>query len=225
MSRVRGRRAAFRGLAVALATGVAAAGVAATLAPACTQDFDQFVVVGSSSTTGGGVAAGGADGGGGHGAGGRGGNGGSGGVGGSSVPCGERPEPPGGTCPDVCDRCEEGVCIFDCVGVNACLLDDLVCPSGFACRVTCSSISSCSYATVTCPDDYACDTSCGATNACAGLELRCASGSCSMECDVANACTGATLECGEGACEATCGGGFQAPSVVCGEACSCSPCT
>jgi hypothetical protein len=175
---------------------------------ACTQDFDQFRVTA-------GVGAQGATGA-------TGGQGGTAGSGGDDCPV--DPQPPGGACPEECDRCDGDTCVFECDAINECLSRNMVCPDGFACLVECEANASCALAQVTCPAEEACALDCARNNACPNLSMACGDGSCTGTCGATNSCVGVDVTCGTGACSAACAEAAVGPALACGDACSCVDC-
>ena len=132
--------------------------------------------------------------------------------------------PAGSACPAVCDRCEEGRCIFECAAEKACEERQIACPEGLACRVECTGGASCNKAVVSCVGSYACDLDCGSEDACKEARLQCGDGNCNVHCAVAKACDRAVVTCGSAQCGAECIGPMVAPQVHCGVACACNPC-
>jgi hypothetical protein len=143
----------------------------------------------------------------------------------SAPECGVSSLPPASSaCPAVCDRCEEGRCVFECATDKACEARQIACPKGLACRVECTGNASCNKAVVSCVGVYACDLDCSNKDACKELRLRCGDGNCNVRCTVAEACDRAVITCGSAQCGAECSGPMGAPELQCGPACACNPC-
>jgi len=151
-------------------------------------------------------------------------------AGGLDAGCGVDPLPPGaGTCPVECTGgCGGGVCTIECLSTSSCEGLSIVCPAAYACTLVCGGRNACRSASVACPADYACTIECQTEeDVCRAMDVYCGSASCAMQCgssgDSKGGCDGAIVHCGRGACSASCERGTE-PTLICGSACSCSPC-
>jgi hypothetical protein len=146
---------------------------------------------------------------------------------GNCIPCDNPPTAPGGNmCPAVCTGGCTGnnneVCVIECNDPNECAAMTLACPADYDCQVECTGANGCAGATVACPATYQCDVNCNGSNACTTINVNCSTdGPCNLSCGNMQ-CTGGTLTCGNDACAATCQGGAGFPTVVCGNACTCT---
>jgi hypothetical protein len=131
---------------------------------------------------------------------------------------------PGEACPALCDRCEEGYCIFECSDDEVCQDRPLDCPAGWACRVGCSAQASCNKARINCPADFACEVQCLEVDSCKEAVVTCATGNCHVRCDVDKACEKTKVSCSTGHCAAECLAPMHPPMLACGAACACEPC-
>lgn len=117
--------------------------------------------------------------------------------------------PPQKPCAPGCSgTCDDGVCVIDCVGTEACH-EEIVCPLTGPCRVTCNGRKACKQGvrcglgrcTVTCQGDDACAkrVRCEASCAC---DVTCGPGGCKDEawcphpwCEAGDGCTSAPNSC------------------------------
>ena len=126
---------------------------------------------------------------------------------------------------DQCTGPTTDTCNIVCVGKDACAESTFVCPEGLACNLNCEGTDSCDTSILVCPSEQPCTAQCEGVDACGDMDFRCDGGDCTMVCGVdALSCEGATLQCGSGACTATCNGS-QPPTINCGSASSCTPCS
>ncbi len=133
-------------------------------------------------------------------------------------------------CPAVCDRCEEGRCIFDCSVEEACSDRHLVCPEGLGCKVECAGKNACAKADIACPAGFDCDVRCSNQSACKEARVSCNNANCNVSCEQTGACEKTTVMCADAQCGANCPGlttpvrPADQPQLMCGHACSCNPC-
>jgi len=104
----------------------------------------------------------------------------------------------GTSCHPDCDECDQGICVMNCTGTDACQAQ-VICPPSARCRVNCTGSGSCRGG-MDCSNANDCLLICQGADSCEGL-VDCAQ----SDCDVR--CTG----------ERSCGGG-----VDCSEACACT---
>lgn len=125
------------------------------------------------------------------------------------VACGEDlPSDAAGPCPEECDRCDGGVCWFDCATEQACKEATLTCPPDRACAVSCGATQACTSASVICSDSsHRCTVECTGDQACEKLDLQCGAGTCELSCGSADQpCKSARLQCGANEAAVTCVG-------------------
>ena len=133
-------------------------------------------------------------------------------------------------CPPLCDRCEEGRCIFDCSADGSCADRHIVCPTGLGCKVECAGQNACPKATVACPAEFDCDLLCDGQSACKEARLTCSDANCTVSCGQPGACEKTVVMCGDAQCGAKCLGLtspprlMDRPQLMCGHACACNPC-
>ncbi|MBW2525194.1 MAG: hypothetical protein JRI23_13505, partial [Deltaproteobacteria bacterium] len=163
--------------------------------------------------------------------------GGSGHAGGGPLDCSEvtLPQDCGGSvaygdsvCPAQCTSCptQSSRCEKVCDGSAPCSGETFVCPENLTCYVQCLSDDSCQNTTVVCPPTSACLIECANPGSCATLEQQCSAlGPCYLNCSADSACNGASMQCGCNTCQATCDPSATAPTVNCGQACQCTPCS
>ena len=130
-------------------------------------------------------------------------------------------------------------CTFSCTEAGACP-DQIVCPSGYQCRVECGD-DGCAGG-IDCTAATSCSVACAGGAACAG-PITCGAGFCTVDCSIAGACT-AAIDCGQAStcdiqcrsantctgpiacqgseCNVTCSGSTSCTQGVdCSDACAC----
>ncbi len=133
-------------------------------------------------------------------------------------------------CPPICDRCEEGRCIFDCSADGSCSDRRFVCPPGLGCKVECAGKNACTKAVVACPAGFDCDVLCSNQSACKEARVTCSNANCNVTCTEPGACEKTTVMCADAQCGANCpglsspAGPMEQPQLMCGRACACNPC-
>ena len=112
-----------------------------------------------------------------------------------------------GACPVGCSGgCEGGVCIIACGGKGSCI-SDLVCPSGWPCRVSCGGFRACTAARFDGSNASSLSIECAGAESCVAAAMICpTAGDCGVLCGGAMSCVSFSLACGPGRCAADCSG-------------------
>lgn len=106
-------------------------------------------------------------------------------------------------CPAGCTRCEDGVCIIECLDDLSCI-GLVTCPDGLACAVECSGLQSCQSG-VSCGGATACEVSCDGRQSCFS-GVACGETACAVECRGRDSCAFG-IDCTDScACETDCSG-------------------
>ena len=107
------------------------------------------------------------------------------------------------SCPNVCDRCESGVCVLDCSASDSCGGEN-VCPPDVDCRIDCDGPDSCG-GLIDCTANGGCVINCTGSSTCTNA-ITCAGGECVITCSGDDSCSGA-IDCAAAcACSTECSG-------------------